>query len=76
MKRKEKPTTWEQDGAVNRHSLNVLKYSSVGSGGKMAPLFTADIRGALYLIFFTLFASTESVPFKVIQQEFYFTLHP
>lgn len=63
MKRKEKWTR-EQDGAVNRGSLAVLKYSSIGSEGKMALPFNADTQGSLSSIFFTLFASAESIPLK------------
>lgn len=70
MKRKEK-WTQEQDGAVNRGSLAlslslaVLKYSSIGSEGKIAPPFNACSQGSLSSIFFTLFTLTESIPLKL-----------
>ncbi len=60
---------------MNRGSLAVLKYSSIGSEGKIAPPFNAGTHGSLSSIFFTLFASKESIPLKSSNCGLFFTHH-
>lgn len=67
MKRKEK-WTQEQDGAVNRGFLAVLKYSSIGRGGKIAPPFSACTQGPLSSIFFH---TNRKYSINVVLEEFW-----